>query len=1277
MAITPIVNESQLDAWVRANASVAQGKIVELIWRLVCASCPKPTHRRFPLGDSIGQHGADGELETAVGFPPFIPDGKSHWEIGTNLDARSKANGDYSNATAATPEAVRQKTTFIFATPLSGRRDWKDTWKADGIETWVKEKRGLREWQDVIVLDGTQLTDWITQFPGVGHWLGTLLDQLPDDFDTAESHWHIIKNHGSPPPLIPDLFLIGRESAKDKLRRIIVEQTDRQLRLDTKYPRQPTDFVSAFVASLPEEERYDHQNRILIFSSEETWKKACTLNGSHVFVANFDLDTDHGPQLIQRAASRGHSIIYSGPRGGIPHGNACELVGPRAHEVKDALIKAGYSEERARNLVNRVGNDLNALLRLLTGLSAMPEWATQSEACDIAIAQLLGQWDDEREGDQAVAGDLSGNAYGEWIAKIQKAASAKAAPLECFNGRWKFTARYEAWVYLSPLVGADVLERFQRLAITVLSEADPELDLPKEQRFAASIHGRPRHYSKGVRQGMAETLALLGTYGDALTACATGRPKAVAWNVVSTLLTGVDASRWASLNDVLPLIAEASPDAFLSAVGGASEKPDEPFSGVFSQEDGGVMGRTYSSGLLWALEALAWSPEYLSRVCGVLANLTAVDPGGQYANRPSNSLVTILLPWLPQTAADAKARYAAMHGVVRNQPEVAWKVLLGLLPHHHGTSSPTHKPKWRDFIPEGWEDGVTNAERWADESHYAFLALSLAGNDPDRLAKLVQFYFYLSPEYQAAYQSKLLSDQVLSLPEEVRLELWTALIQKTSNHRKYADSPAWAVREDQLEELESAADKIKPVAPEVRHKRLFAGYDSDLYEKAGDWDEQRKHLNERRVDAVGEILDRGGFDNLLSFARSAAAPNEVGGCFGAISKRADDFCVLPGMLSAENDADVRFAKGYAWSRFRDGVWAWVDGLDKSSWGPVAKGILFAIFPFTNETWIRVMLELGADEEEYWKRAWAVPNRDNLDRIDWAIGKLIEYHRSDAAIDCICMLDKKDSQILELGLRALEAFTEKNRIDAHDIGELFALLQADPTQDEGRLAQMEIKFLGLLDSFGRTLPKTLHRQLSEQPDFFCEVTQLLYRAKSEVDNHKDDKESTLPTPKPKLDEAKANSAERAYKLLHDWCYPPGRQRDDSFDAVKLKAWYDTVKAKCVQNEREEVAAHHIGEVLYYAPRDADGLWIEPVCELLDTKDGEAVRSGLRMKIFNLRGVHGFTNGKDETELAEKWDKMAAFAEAKGFTRLGGTLRGLGKTYRDDAKRSITLHGGGME
>jgi hypothetical protein len=133
-----MINENQLDEWVRGNARDAQGVIVELLYRLVAASSPKPKEKRFPLGDSIGQSGPDGILETDFSFSPFVPEGISYWEIGTGVNAGSKATSDYRALTEITPKEVKLKSTFIFVTPLSGRRDWQYTWKEDAQASWIK-----------------------------------------------------------------------------------------------------------------------------------------------------------------------------------------------------------------------------------------------------------------------------------------------------------------------------------------------------------------------------------------------------------------------------------------------------------------------------------------------------------------------------------------------------------------------------------------------------------------------------------------------------------------------------------------------------------------------------------------------------------------------------------------------------------------------------------------------------------------------------------------------------------------------------------------------------------------------------------------------------------------------------------------------------------------------------------------------------------------------------------------------------------------------------------
>ena len=1265
MTISQIVNENQLDQWVRSNAETAKGKIVELVWRLVCASCPRPTRRRFPLEDSIGQHGPDGELETAIGFVPFAPEGKSIWEIGTNLDARRKANKVFRSSTKDTPEEVRKETTFIFVTPLSGRRNWQYTWKPEGIETWLADKRALGKWKEVQVLDGSQLTDWVSQFPAVGHWLGDVVGLLPENFDTAEYHWKIIEAFGAPPPLIPDLFTAGRQKAGEKLKRLIVDQIDTQLRLETRLPQHPKDFVSAYVATLPEEVRAEYQNRVLIFDSADTFKRACSLNESHVFIADFDIESATGPQLIQRALHRRHAVVYSSLPGGPPHGNSCELFNPHIHEMKKALTRSGYTEERARSLTNRSGRDLNALLRLIQNLSAHPEWATQSEASDLAIAQLIGQWQDETEGDREVAGELSGKLYGEWIVKIRIAASAKFTPLQFFDGRWKFTSRYEPWLYLGNLIGPEILERFERLSITVLSESDPRLDMQKEKRHAAAIYGKKQRYSNLLREGIAETLALLGSHGSSLTACPDGRPQQVAFKVVNALLVEADSRRWASLNDVLPLLAEAAPEAFLNAVGGASEKPDEPFSGVFAEEGDALFGGNFITGLLWALESLAWSDKYLIRVCNILANLASVDPGGQYSNRPENSLVSILLPWLPQTVGDAEKRHSAVRAIVREHPDVAWKLLLKLLPKHQSSSGPTHRPKWRDFIPEDWEDGATYGQRWKDEAFYADLALELAGNDPVFLEELLPFYFRLHPKFSnfaETFRGRLQSDAILALPEDHRLALWTALTTKIASQRKDTpESDPGIVPEEALQELDAVADKLKPDKPEVYHKLLFSGRDFDLYDGKGNWEEQRNGLLQRRVDALREILNCGGFDGLKTFWRSVESPHEVGNAYGTDDERANDAQVLPKFLESGIEADFSFAVNYIWRRFHLNQWDWVDSIDRSNWSVPVKAKFFAALPFVNQVWERITVELAENEFEYWIRARVNINRDHQEGIDHAIDQLIKNGRPDAAIQCFWLLDLWGGVYSELCLRALETFNDENHIDAHAIQAVFDHLQQDESVNEERLAAMEVKFLELLNKFGSVQPRTLYRHLAERPDFFCDVIRLVYRSTKDVDKE----------PKKKIEKGDTTGriADRAYRLLMDWDHPPGFLANGIYSGKHLHQWTEEVKAKCLETGHWKVASHHIGEVLFYAPREENNLWLDSVCELLESKENHEYRQGMRMRILNSRGVYWFSGGKEEGELAARWESVADQADSKGFPRLATMLRGIGKIYREEAKRSV--------
>jgi hypothetical protein len=636
-----------------------------------------------------------------------------------------------------------------------------------------------------------------------------------------------------------------------------------------------------------------------------------------------------------------------------------------------------------------------------------------------------------------------------------------------------------------------------------------------------------------------------------------------------------------------------------------------------------------------------------------LGDLAAADPGGNWASRPSNSLTTILLPWLPQTCATTEKRHAAVRVVAKQQPEIGWKLVFSLLPEAHSVSSGTRKPIWQPFIREDWKEGVLRSQYDEDILAYAGLALELAGRDVIKLAKLVKRYFRLPPAIRACLRERLTSDVVLGLSEAEQFRLWAALTKLTANHRKFADHENWKVPERALEELDAIADRLRPSAPEIRHKRLFAGVDVDLYETVGDWEEQRKKLDIRRQEAVRDILSHGGITLLLQFAADVEASWQVGYAFASLLELARVDVVLPPLLETDSKQLLQFAGGYVWGRHKVDGWNWVDSLKTANWSTAAKAQFFTFLPFCKETWSRVERQMESTEGEYWQKTSANPY-ESSSGIEQAISKLINYGRADAAIQCMHLMARKAEVNPDLALRALNALNTTNRIDDHAIGELITALQGNASVNEQALRQVELKFLRILGEFYNGRPISLSRWMAEDPEFFCEVIRTVFRSTKEEENIE---------PSEEVKERAGN----AYHLLYEWRTSPGAKRDGSLDPGALTSWINAVKTKCVESGHWEVAATKIGKVLFYAPLGEDGLWIEPVCAVLDEKDHSSVRSGLTTEIFNSRGVFTFTAGKEEMELAEKWGEKASLVDAKGFSRLGQDLRRLADSYRRDAER----------
>ena len=894
-----------------------------------------------------------------------------------------------------------------------------------------------------------------------------------------------------------------------------------------------------------------------------------------------------------------------------------------------------------------------------------PDWNHYRYASELAIASLLGSWNEKSDADTIIVGQLAKQDFESWILGIREILQQPGSPITLTNGTWAITERMDLWQSLGPRLFDENLDRFRQSVTTVLTEHDPKFELPPEERYAASIHGKVLKHSHRLRKGLAESLALLGSYPKALINCSLGKPETVAALAIRDIFNNSDWILWGSLDNLLPLLAEAAPTEFLDAVEAALQQTPCPFDELFSQERHGITGGTYLTGLLWALETLAWDEQYLVRVSVILGELASHDPGGNWSNRPSNSLTTIFLPWFPQTIAPIDKRKVALQTLQKEVPEVAWELLLSLLPSQHQASSGSSKPSWRKIIPDDWTGSVTPEEYSDQVLFYADMAVEMTKHDIGKLGEIIDHLDNLPLPALKKVLEHLSSKDMTGKPEDERIGLWTGLIEFTSKHKRFADAK-WALSADLVSKIEDVARALAPQKKQNLHRRLFNGRDIDLFEGKRNWQEQQEELEKRRQLAIKEILDVDGSEAVVRFADSVESPWNVGISLGSVADSGMDSVVLPNLLEAESKSLAQLASGFICGRYYSQGWAWVDKVDMTGWSPSQIGLFLACLPFTAETWKRSKKLLGKFEEAYWTKASVNPYQVDSE-MHVAVDKLIKYGRPNAAINCLNKvlhekqpLDKK--RTIKALLSAASSKEPSSAMDIYYITEIIKSLQDDPDTNPDDLLGVEWVYLPLLDGHHGASPKLLENRLATDPSFFCEVIRLVYRPKKK------------PKPEKTPTEKERDIATSAYRLLREWHTPPGMQADGGFSEENFIQWLESVKATCAESGHIEVALTHVGNVLIHCPPDPDGLWINRAAtEALNSRDAEEMRNGFSLAIFNSRGVHTVDpSGKPELELSEKYKKQADDVENAGYQRLASTLRQLADSYANEARRIIDEH-----
>ncbi len=439
-------------------------------------------------------------------------------------------------------------------------------------------------------------------------------------------------------------------------------------------------------------------------------------------------------------------------------------------------------------------------------------------------------------------------------------------PLIKIGETWRLTSPLDAWTNISPYLTKDDFNKLSESFLYVFQGGNPTIE--PDGKNPPFYFTEKKKFSNWVREGLTQSLILIGLHGEGLGLPEITSPQLWADDLVNSILYKASGDLWISLNNELPLIAEASPKSFINAVRESLSHEQPTIMDMFKEVEGLLSPTSNHTGLLWTLEGLAWMPEYLYDASSILLKLARLDPGGHLANRPINSLIEIFKPWHYQTLATFEERMSILEKIVKEEPEVGWKLLLSMLPEHHGIAQPTHKMRWRIF-DKNTNLTYTYKEIWDTHSVVVSLLIRLFDFSEQKFSQLIEKSVTLSPNDR----KKVLdwADSIYLNIQQKEYLTWHTIRKILHHHRSYPKTD-WALPESELQKYEDLYSKLKPTDTFNQYIWLFNDhwpelpegfvYDDKDYDKR--YEQHQKKIDQIRIKGLKAITKEYGIEEVAN-----------------------------------------------------------------------------------------------------------------------------------------------------------------------------------------------------------------------------------------------------------------------------------------------------------------------------------------------------------------------------------------------------------------------------
>ena len=1238
----------QITAW--ATSIQAREHLPVLLRRLIHSTGRELRHVDFPGYDNAQRHRWDGWVEAGAAAP-WVPEGRSGWEFSVERRSAAKAERDYQARLKEFSPSERAECAFVFVTP----HNW------EGKARWVRAKEDTGEWKAVKVLDASDLEQWIETTIAPRIWLAGELNVPTDGFETLDQFWDRWAR-GSDPPLTAKIFAPSIDTHLTAFKKWLEAPSDRPFSVAADSREEAVAFLACLLRH--EDALADAGDRAVVFESASTLR---TLADSSAPFIPIVCDEESEREIVTLYRKR-HCIVVR-PRNAVDREPdvTVELLGHAAFE--SALADMGIGPERVDRLARESGRSPTVLRRRLSPIGAImtPPWAGDKDVARSLIPMVLvGAWHGSKA-DRDVLAALADREYQQVEESLADLLRQDDCPVWCVGQHRGVVSKIDAFFAISQWMTEKDVTDFVDFAEYVLSEADPALELPKHERWAAGLHGKVRDHSSALRTGICETLIMLAVHGNALFRERLGiDAAALVAMLVKRLLTPLTSDRLQAHDRELPGYAEAAPDEFLALLKEDLARPTPALRALLRPAGASVFDSPARTGVLWALERLAWNPTTFMRVVLILARLSQTKIDDNWMNKPVNSLSAVFRSWLPQTAAPIDGRIKAIETLCRRFPDIGWKICVQQFEGGNQIGSFSDRPRWRNDAAAAGR-GVSRRERYEFFRKALDLALAWRPHDETTLGDLVERLEGMADEDRRSVwnlidgwsQTETDSKTKARLRERIRRTI-------RSGRRRGLDA-------ETIDRAHEIFEKLAPRDPVLRHAWLFVPGRAEIYADEAsdgriDWRAREKRIHELRMAAMAEIWSASGLDGALALLVDRDASTVGRYAAGCVVDRQAVADVLRACLKIEADPIEKI------DNFMRGFLAFVDEDTRpalililaETCGVEQRVRLFSCLPFRSQTWRLLDLQDRCLRDRYWRVVAPGFAQFTESETTEIVDRLLEAGRPRAAFSAVGF-DWNKVETSRLRRLLTDIATVRTEPDDHFEVEPYSISQALDSLEGRRgvtvdeMAQLEFAYVEMLDRNERGIPN-LEKTLADSPGFFVQVLALVFKRS---DNGQDPPEWRIDDPG-----RRASLQGAAFQLLQDIKRIPGTDADGKIDVRALNRWVTDARRLCSEHGRAAIGDEEIGQLLSRAPSGEDGSWpCQPVCDVLETIASPKIASGFEIGVYNARGVHSRSldeGGEQERNLSAKyraWAQRLVF----DYPHVAGILDRIAKGYARDAER----------